>query len=54
MCLASLVLSYSEVKEGENKWGGRLQPAGLESPCKCVGVKTKHKKMGAHLSKHKG
>lgn len=42
MCLASLVLSYLEVKEGENKDGGRLRTAGVESPCKCVGVKIKN------------
>lgn len=46
MCLASLVLSYLEVKEGENKEGGRLPTAGVECPCKGVGVKTKYKKRG--------
>lgn len=46
MCLASLVLSYSEAKEGENKEGRRLRTAGVECPCKCVVVLTKYKKKG--------
>lgn len=48
MCLASLVLSYLRVKEGENKKGGQLPTAGVESPCKSVWVKTKiyKKKLG--------
>lgn len=43
MCLASLVLSYLEVKEGENKEGGRT--AGVECSCN-YRVKTKYKKWG--------
>lgn len=43
VCLASLVLSYLEVKDGETANGGRL-PKGVECPCKRFGAKTKRKK----------
>lgn len=46
MCLASLVLSYLEVKEGENTKGGPLPIAGAESACRSTGLKTKYKKWG--------
>lgn len=32
--------------EGVNKDGGILPTAGMESPCKCIEVKTKYKKWG--------
>lgn len=44
VCLASLELSYLEVKEGENTKGLRLPTAEVESPCS--GVKAKYRKWG--------
>ena len=45
LCLASLVLSYLEVK---GRWriprGGRLPTAGAESPCRKQNIKKKKKK----------
>lgn len=46
VCLASLELSYLEVKEGENTKGRRLPTAGVESPRKTSGVKAKYRKWG--------
>lgn len=45
MCLASLVLSYLEIKEGRNTKSGPVPTAGAE--CKSIGLKTKYKKWGA-------
>lgn len=54
LCLASLVLSYLEVK---GRWriprGGRLPTAGVESPCRKQNIEKK-KKWGPQLAKHKG
>lgn len=38
MCLSSLVLSYLEVKEGENTEGGRLPTAGGDISLQSVGI----------------
>lgn len=46
VCPASLVLSYLEVKDGENTKGRQLPTAGVESLCRTSGVKAKYRKWG--------